>query len=177
MTELWRDIPSFPKYQASNLGNIRSLKSKDSEPRVLSPCLNKATGYLFISVFNEGKQFKRPIHYFISLAWLTPPSDELRRWEVNHKNLDKLDNKVENLELVTKVGNVQHAVENGAYSGHSNQHWKKGRHYLRTLTPDHVKAIRILRDAGFSLYKIAIVVGCDHKTVDGILKKRIYADW
>lgn len=191
MKEEWKHIPSFPSYEASNMGNIRSFKGKNKAPRILTGGINKKTGYLFVTLSKDrdpetiiepgkklpSKDFKYPVHYFVARAWLPSPPDDGRKWEVNHKNLDKLDNRVKNLEFVTRMQNASHAAVNGAYANHTNQHWRKGRHYLRKLTRDQVKMIRVLRDADFSLIKIAQTIGCDHKTVDRILKKEIYADW
>lgn len=192
MTEEWKDIPSFPSYQASNLGRIRSFKTmKNNQPRILSPGVNKKTGYLFVTLSKErdpnfirepgsplpDKNFKRPVHYFVARAWFPIPPIDSNKWEINHKNLDKLDNRVENLEIVTKTQNVAHAAANGAFANHTNEHWKHGRHYLRKLTRDQVAMIRVARDKGYSLHRIANIIGCDMKTVDRILKKQIYADW
>ena len=69
--------------------------------KFLKPGLNKTTGYKNIELI--GKTFT--IHRLVAEAFIPNP-DNLP--QVNHKNLDKSDNRIENLEWVTARQNTNH---------------------------------------------------------------------
>lgn len=88
--EIWKDIPGFEEYQVSSLGRVRSLKGTI---RVLSQ--SKSSRYCQVTLFREGERHYRKIHRLVAEAFIPNP-DNLPC--VNHKNEDKTDNRVENLE-------------------------------------------------------------------------------
>jgi hypothetical protein len=111
MTEIWKKIPNFSRYEVSNLGRLRSLDYKRSgKVRVLKPA-KSPDGYMkTVLVNDEGKYCSWTVHLFVMLAFVGKKPEGL---EVNHKNGDKTDNRVENLEYVTHKQNVQHSFDNG----------------------------------------------------------------
>lgn len=72
--------------------------------------INKNNGYFQVKLYskNKGKNFY--IHRLIALAYIDNP---LNLPEVNHKDSNRLNNSVSNLEWVTSQGNSIHAVING----------------------------------------------------------------
>jgi len=52
------------------------------------------------------------LHRLIISAWLWN-SDPMNKYQVNHKDLDKLNNHIDNLEWVTPKANLKHLVEHG----------------------------------------------------------------
>ena len=64
--------------------------------------------YIYFTPSKEGKYVHRPVHRCIWEAFNGPIPGRL---EVNHKNLDRADNRLENLELVTHQQNIQHAID------------------------------------------------------------------
>lgn len=107
--EQWKPIPGFSRYEASNLGNLRSLNyKKTGKVRVLKPALSD--GYLKTMLLSDGgKYYSWNVHKWVALAWLGPRLE----FEVNHKSGIKTDNSVENLEYCTRAQNIQHSVDNG----------------------------------------------------------------
>lgn len=98
VVEIWKDIPEFEgEYQASTLGRIRSLKT--AMPRVLKPHPGQ-DGYLKVNLYKEGKQFPMTVHRLIGLTFIENPENKPT---VNHINMIKTDNRVENLEWNTKA--------------------------------------------------------------------------
>lgn len=77
----------------------------DAGHRLLKPRPNR-THYLIVDFCQDGKYTKRGVHRVVWEAFNGPIPDRL---EVNHKNLTRTDNRLDNLELLTHQQNVQHA--------------------------------------------------------------------
>lgn len=109
MREIWKDIKGFEgKYQISNCGRVKSLKRSGRKlEKILILTLGKR-GYWTIGLYNKQKVKRRPIHRLIAETFIPNP---LNKREVNHKDSDKLNNKIENLEWVTPSENSKHAVK------------------------------------------------------------------
>lgn len=112
--EVWKNINNFPNYQVSNYGRIKSFKNQKC---IILKCVKKKTGYLEVVLSKRQiKKYSR-IHRLVANAFIPNLNNYL---EINHKNANKQDNKVNNLEWVTHVRNIQHSVENklrGKYIG------------------------------------------------------------
>lgn len=108
MEEIWKDIDEFPSYQISNIGRVRNkmteiIRSPSKQPK----------GYYTIDLYNHDDKrhgYPRSIHRLVAEAFIPNP-DNLP--VVNHKDGDKLNNSVENLEWVSFRDNNMHAIENG----------------------------------------------------------------
>lgn len=94
----WREIKQAKQFEVSSTGLVRK---KDGT--LLSPYNNK--GYLRIKLC--GKNYL--VHRLVAEAFIQNP-DKLET--VNHKNFDKTDNRVENLEWMSNADNIRHAVSN-----------------------------------------------------------------
>lgn len=105
MQEIWKLIDEKipPIYQISNYGRVRKEIYKD-EYAILR--LSKSGGYITISI--EGKQFR--VHTLVAKAFLDNP---LNKPYVNHKDGNKQNNSVDNLEWCTPSENTQHAYATG----------------------------------------------------------------
>jgi hypothetical protein len=110
-TELWKTIPQFPDYAVSNMGRVKRLTFYRSTKvgKVLKP--NVVRGYLHVSV--NGRGYAPPIHVLVARAFIPNP---LNLPQVNHKDLDKKNCTVDNLEWVTAQQNHQHALAYGLWS-------------------------------------------------------------
>lgn len=110
MNEIWKDIDGYDgKYQVSNLGSVRSTRFYGHEKiRVLKPQTNSA-GYLKVSLVDcSGNIKQKTIHRLVALAFIPNP-DGLEM--VNHKDEDKTNNIVENLEWCTRSYNQKYSLE------------------------------------------------------------------
>lgn len=93
-SEEWKTVPFATKYEASTLGNIRNK----SNVKNLSPC-EYHTGYMRIGLRNnDGIRKTTTVHRVIALTFIPNPE---QKHSVHHKNRDKNDNRVVNLEWVT----------------------------------------------------------------------------
>ena len=95
---------SIPTAQAIKLG--KTWKG-DAAHRTVNPRFNR-TSYMIVDFCRNGKYTKRGMHRVVWEAFNGPI---LGRLEINHKNLDRADNRLENLELLTHQENVQHAFD------------------------------------------------------------------
>ena len=99
--EIWKDIEGYEGiYQVSNLGRTKRLYKNDKE-KILKPFSNK-DGYLIVNLCKEGKVKSRSVHRLVAQAFIPNPENKP---EVNHKDENKSNNKVENLEWVTSKEN------------------------------------------------------------------------
>ena len=113
MNEIWKDIKGYEgRYQVSNLGRVRSLKFKShtrfSKADILTASKDKM-GYMCVSL--SRKSFK--IHRLVAIAFIDNPNG-LRC--VNHKDEDKTNNKVENLEWCSYKYNNNYGTRNARIS-------------------------------------------------------------
>ena len=81
--------------------------------RILKPCTNKQTGYLYVSLWknNIGKAFT--VHRLVANAYIPNPDNKP---EVNHISSNRADPRKENLEWVTRSENMRHAYADGHLS-------------------------------------------------------------
>jgi len=107
--EVWKPIPNFSRYEASNYGRLRSLNYKRTNKcKVLKPA--DSEGYLKTMLQNDSGQYKSwSVHKFVCLAWLGPKG---KGQEINHKDGNKQNNAIENLEYCTRSQNIKHAYKN-----------------------------------------------------------------
>ena len=104
--EIWKFHPKFKgMVEFSNLGRVRSYY-RYNEGKILINRVKDNTGYgrLYIN----GKRYK--IHRFIAELFVPNPE---HKTEVNHKDGNKLNNRADNLEWVTRSENQKHAYKLG----------------------------------------------------------------
>ena len=103
MKEKWKVIDFANNYEVSNTGFIRNKTTKYVLKGRPTP-----KGYLQVSIkYNELNKFiNQYIHRLVALFWLNNISND--NLEVNHKDGNKANNNVNNLEWVTKKENSLH---------------------------------------------------------------------
>lgn len=108
MQEIWKDIKGYEgKYQISNLGNVKSLNyNKIGVEKLLSFWKSK---YLYVNLYknNKGKTFK--VHTLVAEAFIPNPNNYP---QVNHKDENKHNNCVNNLEWCTAKYNCNYGTRN-----------------------------------------------------------------
>lgn len=105
MKELWKYIPSFEGiYQISNFGRLKSFK-KNPNGYILKQT-NKKGGYFAVVLSCFDKKRHTRIHRLVAESFIPNIHN---KYEVNHKDMNKQNNHVDNLEWVTKSENNIHA--------------------------------------------------------------------
>lgn len=105
MIEEWRDIPSYEgKYQVSNLGNVRALNYHRQKITKLIIAHKDKNGYLRVGLYRNGKIKNYQVHRLVMSAFV-----EKSNLTVNHKDEDKQNNKLDNLEYMTNKENVRYS--------------------------------------------------------------------
>lgn len=121
--ENWKDIPNFKGYQVSNMGRIRTHNKtthtekhgirhwKDRILKYKGKCY--ATGYR-VSLWKDGKPKDFLVARLVAFTFYGKDINN-HNLTVNHINGNRLDNRLENLELVTLKENIQHGFRIGLY--------------------------------------------------------------
>ena len=148
--ETWKDIKGFEGfYKISNYGNVFSLYSNIQLKKMITK------GYYVVSLSKNNNIKKYKIHRLVAINFILNPNNRLY---INHKNGDKLNNNVDNLEWVTASENTIHAYKNKllkplkgknnpmfGMNGHKNPFYGKT-HSNETI--EKIKKINIGRHSG-----------------------------
>lgn len=105
--EIWKDIPGYEGlYQVSNLGRVKSLNyNHTGKPKILKQTKNK-NGYYGLGLWKNGEGVYKRVNRLVAETFIPNP---LNLPQVNHKNLDRTDNRVDNLEWITCKDNIRYS--------------------------------------------------------------------
>jgi hypothetical protein len=110
MKEEWKDISGYEGlYQISNHGRVKSLERNEKfckRPESILKTFLCGSGYQEIILKNKEGRKPKLIHRLVAEAFI--PNEEGKR-EVNHKDGNKTNNEVSNLEWVTPSENQSHS--------------------------------------------------------------------
>ena len=145
MSEIWKDVENG--YQVSSLGNVRSLDREHKQKAKqgswsLHPYkgqnlaqIEHRNGYLFVSI--NGKA--RSIHRMVADAFI--PNPEQKPY-INHKDGNKKNNTVQNLEWCTAKENSRHAVDNHLVRFSTEKHLAAIRENIKRATEANLKRVK-----------------------------------
>lgn len=119
MLEIWKDIKNYENlYQISNFGRVKSFAKHFHKEKILTPIL--ANGYYQIGIRKNSIRKYLKIHRLIAEVFINNPYNKPC---INHKDGNKLNNDIDNLEWVTHKENIRHAINIGlrlSWSGDKN---------------------------------------------------------
>lgn len=118
MEEVWKNIINFEDYyQISNYGRVKSLEriifrknntTYFQKERIMKLTTNK-NGYLYITLRKNNKVKTFLVHRLVAQAFISNPNNLP---EINHKDEDKTNNRIENLEWCTNLYNENYGSGN-----------------------------------------------------------------
>lgn len=164
--EIWLTVKGFKNYSISNFGSVRRelTRTCSKKGKILKSCSNGR--YLNVSLQNDGIGKTCQIHQLVAETFICPRPQGL---EINHKDGNKLNNHVENLEYVTKKENAQHAIRLGLIKPQrGSKHWRS------ILTEIKVIEIRKLHSSGITQRKIAKIYKVHFGTINEIVLRHTW---
>lgn len=104
MKEIWKDIKGYEGfYQVSNKGNVKSLNyHRTGEEKIRKPKVDRY-GYLIVALYKNGKCKTLFVHRLVLMTFA--PIENMDKLDVNHKDEDKQNNCLSNLEWCDKSYN------------------------------------------------------------------------
>ena len=103
--EVWKPLRNFPSYNGSSEGRIMNIQTQ----RIMKPNMNQK-GYLQVCLRKNNQQYTVRVHKLIAETFL----GEHPGMDVRHKDLDKTNNRVNNLEWATRSETIQSAFDRGS---------------------------------------------------------------
>lgn len=155
--EIWKETFFDNRYEISNEGNLRR------NGKILNPSILKIGYRTTVSYKNGVKNQKRYyIHRLVAHHFIGRPRKSM---EVNHKDGNKLNNNVSNLEYVTHRENMIHALKIGLINTVRGE-----KCYHSKLTALKVKRIRSLRRKGNTLQSIANIFNVSNQSIHDVVR-------
>lgn len=157
--EIWKDIPNYEGlYQVSNLGRIKSLERKIKnnynyfihKEQLLKLCIGKKDGYVYVHLTKNNKGKTTKVHRLVAKAFIPNPYNLP---QINHKDENKTNNCVDNLEWCTSKYNNNYGTRNSKLynktsfrKGHKPKSCKKIEKY--SLDGSLLETYSSIREAG-----------------------------
>ena len=178
MIENWKTIRGYEGlYEVSDNGNVRSLdryvtqltKGGNLMTRLykglmVKPRIGKV-GYKYLHLSKAGVRTTLKIHRLVALNFIDNPENKP---EVNHKDGDKTNNNVANLEWATSSENKQHAVDTGlkinAFGKDANGFGGTVEVYSHGVLIDTLNGTRDMVEKGYSPCCVSAVLTGRQKT-------------
>ena len=148
--EKWFDLIGYEEYyEISDLGNVRRKEGTFYKKSKNLGLRKHSGGYLYFQITINNKSKNLTYHRIIAQHFIPNPNNKPF---VNHKDGDKLNNCLENLEWVTASENMRHAYDTGLEEGRKGE-----KHHNVKLKEQDVVNIRSLFEKGKTSKEISIL--------------------
>ena len=151
--EQYKEIPFAQQYLVSNIGNVKSKRYNKPLKGFLNNC-----GYKRVQIGSSKNKYF--VHRLVAEVFLQKPID---KDFVNHRDGNKLNNSVENLEWVTRSENDLHAFRNDLRKARKGEN-----HHNSILNEYDVRKIKNLLSEGFNCTYISELYSVHRKTINDI---------
>jgi hypothetical protein len=154
-SEEWKPIPGYSKYEVSNMGRVRRVRTSDKglPPTALKNHKGKI-GYAVVNLYEQGVVRQKYVHRLVAEAFLGPRPDGTH---VAHWDGDGMNASVKNLRWATQSENETDKKRHGR-----DNYTPKG---SRTFTKQQVWEMRKAFAGGETLRSIGRRYGYSHGTV------------
>jgi len=171
---MWRKLYNFENYEITENGKIRSWHligggfvpfRKPSTPRMIKAQIHPKTGYVYVSLKHKKKRVMKYVHRLVLESFVGPnrPGEETA-----HLNGKKTDNRLENLQWVSRKENHSHKILHCTTV-------RGSKHVLAKLTENKVIEIRAKFLANISKTSLSREYGVSFATIDKIINKKSWA--
>ena len=162
MKEIWNIIHGYSDYQISNYGRVKSLKF--NKEKILKLPVTKK-GYLQIRLYKNGKRklnhsYRFYIHRLVANAFIFNPDNKP---EINHKDGNKMNNYIDNLEWVIHSDNMKHAIKKGLFDNNGEKNCNS------KITKNDILVIHGLYLSGISQKIIGLIYNIAQQNVSLIV--------
>jgi hypothetical protein len=99
-----RTMTGYPNYMITNDGDVYNLQRN-----AYLVSVQNESGYMYVSLSNGQERKSFSVHRLVALLYIDNPNNYI---EVNHIDFDKTNNKMCNLEWITRSGNMKHNFKN-----------------------------------------------------------------
>ena len=150
---IWKDIPGYEGlYQVSNTGQVRSLGNNKSKKTKILKTMADTKGYKRLTLYKNSKKKTYKVHRLVAQAFIPNPNDLP---EVNHKDENKANNAVWNLEWCTHEYNMNFGTvkERVSKTKRNKKHCKAKPILMYTLDGQFIKRFDSIADANEFLGK------------------------
>ena len=178
MEEIWKDIVGYEGYyQVSNLGEVRSIhrnikyngdgkgSGTHTYPSIkLKQCLN-TVGYYQVSLSVNNNRKRYMVHRLVAESFCPHP---VGKDYVNHIDGNYLNNTSENLEWLSNIENVRHAIVNGLHKIYGEDS------HRAKFSNEQADIIRKIKNKGISTKDLVILLGVDKSSINRIYNGETY---
>ena len=159
--EVWKTIQNYGGlYQVSNTGKVRDLKNH------IKPVYKNNKGYECLSLYYNGKTYHPTVHRLVAKAFIPNPNNYD---QINHKDCNKENNSVENLEWCNQRYNYDEGMKTFQYS-------KNEEHYFAKLKNSDIPIIYELYKLGFTRATVAKIFNVRPSSLEAIEKGISYRE-
>lgn len=167
---MWKTIKGFERYSISDDGKVRrDVPYKSTKVGTIIKQWLNTYGYPCVSLRNiEHKNFRLSVHKLVLNAFVGPPPLGM---QCNHKDGNKLNNQIDNLEWVTVGENIRHAVKLGLNKAKRGVESK-----LSKFKKRDIEWIRMWSELGYFRREIGEAYHVSRQTIDTIVNGERYAE-
>jgi hypothetical protein len=159
LEEIWKNIIDFEDiYQVSNFGRIRSLdkiiyssdnRNRTLRGRILKNKLDRTKKYQHVYLSHKGIATIVSVHRTVAKHFIPNPENKP---EVNHKDGNGLNNRIDNLEWNTRCENIQHSFDIGIRKPYIIP---RDKCHLTKLSTSKIRSLIKMYNSGFSYKEMA----------------------
>jgi hypothetical protein len=166
MEEIWKDVKGFEgRFKISNQGRVLSINGRYNGEQILNIHVDKL-GYHFTTLRMAPLKRQVRVHQLVAEHFLIQP-EGLHYPCTNHKDGNKLNNHVDNLEWVSRKDNCTHAVDTGLHDA------KGSKHHNSKLTESEVKEMRTLyNEYPISHRAIGVLYGVTREQARDVINRK-----
>lgn len=159
--KVWKTIQNYGGlYQVSNTGKVRDLKNH------IKPVYKNNKGYECLSLYYNGKTYHPTVHRLVAKAFIPNPNNYD---QINHKDCNKENNSVENLEWCNQRYNYDEGMKTFQYS-------KNEEHYFAKLKNSDIPIIYELYKLGFTRATVTKIFNVRSSSLEAIEKGISYRE-